>query len=180
MANDRLPYGLAELFPDGGAARSLDVALPPGRLVWPDAGYGSAAPLRPAYWLSDGPVDAELWTRARREHARSGLWPVLVDGLPGAPDRPWDVGEVAPQAVADVDAYDAAGFMAAHWDGPEEAGDVDPELLELLAPYGGDCPGLAPAGEPGLDPGQEADDWLEAFFDVRRGCCWRLRLVAPT
>lgn len=30
---------------------------------------------RPAYWLSDGPVTATLWTRLHADHGRSGLWP---------------------------------------------------------------------------------------------------------
>ena len=32
----RLPEPLAALFADGASGRTLAIALPPGRLVWPD------------------------------------------------------------------------------------------------------------------------------------------------
>jgi hypothetical protein len=175
-----LQDGLGELFADGGAGRSLGGPLPEGRLVWPAQEQGGARPeglghrlrdrmlaaapgrrqrqpTRPAYWLSDAPVDAELWQRLRGEHTSSGLWPVLVDSLRGQPDRPWDVGEVIPRPIADVDDHDAATFMSTHW---VAQGEVEPELLEALAPYGPDCPGLAAPGRRGLDPGERADRWV--------------------
>jgi hypothetical protein len=71
------------------------IALPAGRLVWPDPQYRSRASTvtRPAYWLSDGSVTATLWTRLRAKHGRSGLWPLLLEGLDGEPARPWVGGD---------------------------------------------------------------------------------------
>jgi hypothetical protein len=63
----RLPAELAALFADGGAARRLAVALPPGRPVWPAPGRRSqASATRPVYWLSDAPATATLWAAAGR------------------------------------------------------------------------------------------------------------------
>lgn len=70
---------------------------------------------RPAYWLSDGPVTATLWTRLHADHGRSGLWPLLPEGLDDEPARPWLVGEVDPEPVSDIDEHDPAGFFAKRW-----------------------------------------------------------------
>ncbi|MGW3059535.1 hypothetical protein ACWC98_26890 [Streptomyces goshikiensis] len=56
---------------------SLDGLLPPGQMVTSDEGDGDRQPL----WLSDGPAEPDLWTRMHTEHARSGLWPLLLDAL---------------------------------------------------------------------------------------------------
>ena len=111
------PAPLAALFADGGSGRALPVALPAGRLVWPDPRYhaGASAVTRPAYWLSDGSVTATLWSRLRAEHRRSGLWPLLLEGLDHEPARPWLVGEVDPEPVSDVDDHGAVGFFAKRW-----------------------------------------------------------------
>src|SRR5690606_347309 len=72
----RLPADLELLFGDGGDGRELSVELPSGTLVWPDPDYDRwRTHHRPSFWLSDAPVSAGLWTRLRREHPRSGLWP---------------------------------------------------------------------------------------------------------
>ncbi len=65
-----LPGDLPQLFGDGvgddTAARTLSAPLPDGDLVWPDPGYPQRRPdLRPAFWLSDDPVGAELWAALR-------------------------------------------------------------------------------------------------------------------
>src|SRR3954469_19563669 len=91
---ERLPSALRQLFFDGGAGRRLSVALPAGDLVWPDPDYAQhQMPTRPAYWLSNEPATARLWTRLRAEHPRSGLWPLLLDDT----TQPWSAGQVAPE-----------------------------------------------------------------------------------
>ena len=162
----KLPAPLAALLADGGSGRALPVALPAGRLVWPgprDRSHASAV-TGPAYWLSDGSVTATLWARLRAEHRRSGLWPMLLEGLDHEPARPWVVGEVDPEPVSDVDEHDAAGFFAKRWAAmvrppndewlqelQEESG------VDFLASFGRDWPGPAVPGEPIDDPAAVAD-----------------------
>jgi Domain of unknown function (DUF4253) len=153
-----LPAGLAVLFGDGGAGRTLPAALPAGRLVRPDLDRLRLGPKpttvpRPAYWLSDRPASAALWRRLHAEHARSGLWPLLLAGLGERPQRPWVAGEVDPEPAAEVDGHDAAGFLATRWtnyvEGMERAAREDDgsasNLDQELAPLGRAWPGLAPA-----------------------------------
>lgn len=145
--HERLPRGVAELFVDGGAGRTLSVRLPSGSVVWPDPGYPQHQPSkRPAFWISDDPAPAGLWARLRTEHRASGLWPVLLEDT----TQPWTAGQVAPEPLEEVDEYDAAAFMAEVWaDGGEPVAD--------LAPFGRYCPGPAPPGEPLGDPDAVAD-----------------------
>lgn len=161
---ERLPSALRQLFFDGGAGRRLSVALPLGDLVWPDPDYAQhQVPTRPAYWLSDEPVRAELWTRLRAEHPRSGLWPVLLDDS----TQPWSAGQVAPENVADIDTYHPAAFMAEVWeDWVEPQSDEDPDDYDFedLAPFRRDCPGPAPAGQRMEDPNVVAD-WYAGILD---------------
>ncbi|MCW2900089.1 MAG: hypothetical protein JWO67_2354 [Streptosporangiaceae bacterium] len=161
---ERLPSALRQLFFDGGARRRLSVALPPGDVVWPDPDYVQhQTPVRPAYWLSDEPASGGLWGRLRAEHPRSGLWPVLLDDT----TQPWSAGQVAPEQVADIGTYLPAAFMRevwADWVEPQDDGDDGDDDFEDLAPFGRDCPGLAPAGERMEDPDVVAD-WCARVLD---------------
>jgi hypothetical protein len=115
--------------------------VPPGRLVTPEGSEG------PAYWLSDGPSRPGDWARLRARHASRGLWPLLLHGLDGEPDRPWAAGEVSPGDRPPGD-LDADTLLASWWEGhlPIEAdgSPADDEESEL-APFGASWPGLAPA-----------------------------------
>ncbi|ADG88635.1 DUF4253 domain-containing protein [Thermobispora bispora] len=145
----RLPPGLEQLFADGGAGRELTVDLPPGSLVWPDPKYDRMRTHhRPSFWLSDDPVPPGFWARLRREHPRSGLWPVLLeDGV-----QPWSAGQIAPDSVAQIDLFTAEGFMAEVWRDLIVSRDVVD-----LSPFGKECPGLAPPGRLMADPDTVAD-----------------------
>ena len=145
-----MPQELGRLFSDGSRSWVLDADLPPGRLIVPS---GDDAPTgRPAYWLSDDPIDADLFERLRLAHARSGLWPVLADAMRGDPQLPWEAGAVSPQPVTRIDGLDADAVLAGLW--ADWIGDGEPgrEHAELR-PYGRAWPGLAPAagGEPDPD-----------------------------
>lgn len=149
MPGEGLPQDLGRLFGDGGAGRSLEVDLPPGRLVAP---YGKAAGTADAvYWLSDQPAGPDLWVRLQRAHPRSGLWPVFANSFDGNPNVPWAAGEVRPQPVSDIDRLDAGEVMAGLWgawvqDGEGQSG------FEELRPFSRDWPGLAPAPGAGQEP----------------------------
>lgn len=148
----RLPADLELLFGDGGDGRELSVELPSGTLVWPDPDYDRwRTHHRPSFWLSDAPVSADLWSRLRREHRRSGLWPVLLeDGI-----QPWSAGQIAPDSVTEIDHFTAEGFMAEVW------ADLAPGREPEVAPFGTDCPGLADPGTLMADPDAVADWYAE-------------------
>ena len=175
-----LPEPLAALFADGGSGRALSVALPPGRLIWPDPQDNSRTNTvtRPVYWLSDGPMTATLWTRLHGDHGRSGLWPLLLEGLDAEPVRPWVVGEVDPEPVSDIDEHDAAEFFAKRWaavvrppndewlqEFQEESG------VDFLSSFGRDWPGPAVPGELSDDPAAVAGRCAEQVIrgDTRLG-----------
>lgn len=176
-----LPAGLSALFGGerdarGHDGRTLSAALPEGMLVWPDASFfppGRASrrrqvPAGPAFWVSDDPVPARVWSQLRAEHPRSGLWPVLLDDS----RQSWSAGLVAPESAADIDDYDPAAFMAEVWaDHVDAVGDDVPEL----APFGRSCPGLAEAGAFMGDPAAVAD-WYAARLVADTGA--QLGLVA--
>ena len=105
-----LPQGLDQLFRDGSAAsRTLDVTLPPGRLVVP------ATRDVPAYWLSDAAAPEGQWERLRAAHARSGLWPLLLTDLDSESGRPWSVGEVHITGHTTPAGHDAEAVLAGWW-----------------------------------------------------------------
>ncbi|MEU5695840.1 DUF4253 domain-containing protein [Actinosynnema sp. NPDC020468] len=174
-----LPAELRDLFADGGANRSLPVALPPGRPVFAeDAEAGD----RPALWLSDRPAPAGLWARLRAEHARTGLWPLLLDALDDDEEdyRPWANGEVAPGEMTAPDGHDAAALLADWWtqhtaEDPEDG--LNPEERRAVtAPYGETWPGLAPARPVRTDPEHAADGLAEQLLAGHASM--RLGLVA--
>ncbi|MFB9720581.1 DUF4253 domain-containing protein [Planobispora longispora] len=158
----RLSPVLGQLFTDGGAGRGLRVELPPGDVVWPDPGYARILTYtRPAFWLSDEAVSGGLWAALRAEHPRSGLWPVLLEDSV----QPWSAGQVAPDAVEEIDNYRIAPFMAEVWSDWVSRAHAD--QLEILEPFGARCPGPAAPGSPGADPGEVAD-WYAGLVAERR------------
>ncbi|MFF5208920.1 DUF4253 domain-containing protein [Streptosporangium sp. NPDC000396] len=153
---------LGQLFVDGGEGRTLSTQLPPGDVVWPDPGYARfIIDNRPAFWLSDVAVPGELWAGLRAEHERSGLWPVLLEDSV----QPWSTGQIAPDAVTEIDNYHVAAFMAEVWSDWIEKAHVD--QLTLLEPFGPQCPGPAAAGKLAADPGVVAD-WYAGMVAERR------------
>ncbi|MEU4806198.1 DUF4253 domain-containing protein [Actinosynnema sp. NPDC023587] len=159
-----LPDDLRTLFAGGAdAGRTLSVPLPPGRAVAPEGGGGD----RPAFWLGDGPAPEGLWARLRAEHARSGLWPLLLDALDDedAAYRPWGSGEVVPGGMSSPAEHDPARLLATWWAEHTEEDPDDPltpaERAAVTAPHGRRWPGLAPARPVPADPGRTADDLAE-------------------
>jgi hypothetical protein len=159
-----MPAALGRLLADGGAGRTLPVALPPGRLVVPDPDFDRGDGT-PAYWLSDGPAATARWSQLHAAHPQSGLWPLLLRSLDGDPARPWHDGEVDPQPTHEIDRHDAATFLATIWADMAQNRWYIGEGFEDLAPFGRDWPGLAPPGEPTDDPEVVADRCAQRLRD---------------
>jgi hypothetical protein len=85
----------------------LPDGLPPGRLLAPDPEQPARWTDRPVCWVSDQPlVDAaQRWARLHAIRHRTGLWPVLLDGLP----PPWSCD---PRELA---ALDAEAILQDRW-----------------------------------------------------------------
>ncbi|TWD81926.1 uncharacterized protein DUF4253 [Kribbella amoyensis] len=139
--------------------------LPSGRVVVDGQGV-------PLFWLSDGPAEVGVHRRLLADHGRTGLWPVIAEGHPQDPLRPWQSGELSPQPVSDIDRYDAAAVMRGFWTDwvtPQEHEEEDHDFAEL-EPFGRTCPGLAEPGEAMASP-EAAADWyvgeLEPAADAR-------------
>ncbi|GAA1513249.1 DUF4253 domain-containing protein [Sphaerisporangium rubeum] len=156
----RLPPELRGLFDDGGHDRVLSVDLPPGEVVWPDPTYVRwPANRRAAFWLTDDPVPAALWTALRREHPASGLWPVLMEDSV----QPWSVGQVAPDAATEIDHFHVGAFMEEVWSDWIDRATED--QLELLDPFGPHCPGPADPAQVRCDPDDLADRYAAVLAD---------------
>jgi hypothetical protein len=113
--------------------------LPPGRVL------SAGSDPEPVLWLSDEPASPGLWARVRDLHPGSGLWPVLLAGLDGEPERPWESGELAPADVGEPGDATADELLAGWWN--DHAAEV---AEEVLAPVGAQWPGAArqqPAAE---------------------------------
>ena len=182
MPSKGLPPGFELLFNSNeeAAGRVLDVDLPPGRLVEPkdeeDAWDG------PAYWLSDGPADPDLWVRLHQAHARSGLWPVFANPSFFHHDRPWVAGEVSPRPVTDIDRVNAGDVLTGFWRawirGQHHLWLESDDPLEMasgftitrqggfpeLEPFGQGWPGLAPAAD-GPNPDEFVDRYVRENDD---------------
>ncbi|WP_245782134.1 DUF4253 domain-containing protein [Actinokineospora terrae] len=160
-----------------GGNRALSVPLPPGRVVFPEEGGD-----RPALWLSDKPAAPGLWAALRQDHARSGLWPLLLDALDDEDEeyRPWGNGEVLPDEMTSPADHDVAALLARWWD--EATAHDEDDLLSpaerqaVTSPYGRQWPGRAPAPSATADPGRTADDL--AHHLLAGHCSLRLGLVA--
>lgn len=134
------------MFGDEHGDRELPVPLPKGSLVQPNPNFlERSVDIRPAYWLSDGPVDDELWPRLRAAHRVSGLWPVLLDDSM----QSWSLGQIAPEPAGQIDHYNVAAFMREVWADHLSAappGAQPGDVAAELAPFGDRSPGPAPPG----------------------------------
>ena len=151
---------------DGGAE------LPPGRLVYPR--MFRSIPGKPVLWATDDSVEnaGALWLSLNAGAPESGLVPLILDVLdPADPlGRPWDSGELDPKPSPIPQDLDEVTVFRLAWraevpisllspeDRPriqrpgqppipdfEEDWDEATEFRRLVAPWGPDFPGLAPA-----------------------------------
>lgn len=138
--------------------------LPPGRAV-----HETAAGLleEPILWISDTRPDASLWRSLQDCHARTGLWPLLLEESRYEAGRPWTTGELDPGLIKsrpgdhDVDTL-LAGWWSAYTDVSEDDDMLSaPERTAITAPFGQRWPGIAPAGTLQEDPAARAADFAE-------------------
>ncbi len=168
--------------------------LPPGRLVAPDPEFTRAGPAGPVLWVTEQPVHhpGTIWKKIAAGFSSHGLWPLVLPSVGGGDDpRPWLAGELDPALSTSPDAHDAEQVLARWWrqatdpralededDSPEEADDADAaaldaertELIQALAPFERDFPGLASAASATGDQ--------DAPASVAAGANGRLGLVA--
>ena len=175
MIPEELPADLQTLFrgAEDAVGRRLSVALPDGRVVMSDEGTGGIA----ALWLSDGPATADLFCRIRADHSRSGLYPLLLDGLDkgGEEYRPWGSGELFHARLTSPENHDPAVVLARWWAGDDE---WDEDDAEVTAPFDERWPGLAPAMPLLHDSDRLAEDFVRRLLAEQPYL--RLGLVAAT
>jgi len=117
-------------------------------LIVADPSYANDEPATsPVLWITDDAVrDAgRLWSRLAAEFPSTGLWPLVLDSLSGADDRPWLNGELDPTGSSKPEGHDVEQVLAAWWDSVVPDAEEDDEALNALAPFGRAYPGLAPA-----------------------------------
>jgi Domain of unknown function (DUF4253) len=158
MASGRLP--------DEGPVRLGSVDLPAGKLVKGNIEGDHVA------WATVDPVPRAGWAWAALSelHPRTGLVPILLDGLPGdsmrfdSPElaglshdrlRPWDSGEFyIPDDPREADGLDVGALVKEMWRDWALMGEDDPELAEMRGPFTLEWPGLAPPGDAPLTPAE--------------------------
>ncbi|ROO86350.1 uncharacterized protein DUF4253 [Actinocorallia herbida] len=174
ISDARLEADLMSLAgPEADIAELLSL-LPGGGLIATEEGD-------PVLWLSGERATDGLWASVRALHARTGLWPLLLEPLARDDDfRPWASGELAPDRMGAPSSYDPERVLSASWEGCTASGDPDDHLSEsereaVTAPYGRRWPGLAP-GLKGADPVLAAEEYASHLMTLGRE--WRLGLVA--
>jgi hypothetical protein len=99
--------------PADGEVRIGAIRLTAGRRIRSNGGRGE-----PVAWATTEPVpDAgRAWAALSEAHAQSGLVPVLLDGIAGDPERPWDTQKFRdPDDMTELDDLDVAELMREDW-----------------------------------------------------------------
>jgi hypothetical protein len=115
--------------PEGRNIRLGSVTLPSGKRI--RAGDGSGQPVA---WVTLEPLpDAgAAWAALSVAQKETGLVPILLSGLDGTPERPWDAGEFDdPADVTELEHMDPASVLREMWDSTayEVAFDVEEEFF---------------------------------------------------
>jgi hypothetical protein len=155
--------------PADGELRIGAIRLPAGRRI--RAGHGSGGSGGPVAWATTEPApDAgRLWAALSEAYAQSGLVPVLLAGIGGDPERPWDRQEFRdPDDLTELDHLDAAALLRDDWrqqtteyddydeeDEEDQDDDFARSIAEDAAPFSRrQFPGLAQAEDHQLSAGQ--------------------------
>lgn len=143
--------------PDDGDVTIGQQWLPSGKQV---RCYGSG----PAVAWASGrtlPHPGLHWRLIAAESATTGLQPILLSGLRGSTERPWESGEFqGPGDVADIHFRDAARVLEEGWNchqpSPEElqaaGAQWQTDHNSMFEPYLDGFPGLAPAVDEDIEP----------------------------
>jgi hypothetical protein len=156
-----LPNPLPKLA-DDPAGSSLGLQLPPGTVL--DA-EGHPALL----WYADEPAAPGVWTSLLPARRAAGLHPVLLDVEEQAPED-WDLD---PGMMSYPGDHDPEEVLAELW---ECEADNDEEM-EVIAPFGPQWPGLAPAQELAADPDDRAAEVASSFIEEKWSKDFRAALV---
>ncbi|MFI6985881.1 DUF4253 domain-containing protein [Embleya sp. NPDC050154] len=158
---------------------NIESLLPSGRMITSDEGDGDVQPL----WLSDQSATAGLWETLHAEHARSGMWPLLLDALSPRDEefRLWASGELFPQRMSSPATHDPAGLLAEWWatyTAVDEDGDMlsADKRLAVTAPFGQRWPGTAPSPQSVANADAAAAVYAQTFLAAHPRS--RLGLVA--
>ena len=149
--------------PADGDVQNGAIRLPAGRRIRGNDGQGE-----PVAWATTEPVPGagRVWAALSKAHAQSGLVPVLLAGIGGDPERPWDTQEFRdPDDLTELDHLDAAELLREDWrqqtteydEEDEEYQDEDfaRSIAEQVAPFSRrQFPGLAQAEDHQLSAGQ--------------------------
>ena len=99
--------------PADGDVQIDAIRLPIGRRIHGNDGLGE-----PVAWATADPVPGagRVWAALSEAHARLGLVPVLLSGIGGDPERPWDTQEFRdPDDLTGLDHLDAAELLREDW-----------------------------------------------------------------
>lgn len=132
--------------PDPSQGLLAGVRLPSGILVSPDPSFASSSS-GPVLWITREPVArvGALWREMALHFSEHGLWPLVLESLGGADERPWLSGELDPSRSSSPGRHDVTAVLTEQWGQVVPVPEEEAAALEPLAPFGRDFPGLAPA-----------------------------------
>lgn len=164
----------AGALPQADHARVGSIPLPGGRLVTPDVSFTRLSTMGPVAWVTREMVAkvGTLWLDVASGFPQHGLWPLILESLQYADDRPWLVGELDPTQSSSPGEHDARSVLEEMWASAVPCEGEEPESFALLAPFGREFPGLARMSEAPADEG--------SLQTVTAGLNGRLGLVAVT
>jgi Domain of unknown function (DUF4253) len=150
--------------PEDGEAVIGGVRLPAGQRV---SGFSGDV----VVWATDEPLAAAgpTWLALSAASEQTGLMPILLAGLNGDTERPWDNGEFdAPYRVSGIDQLPAERVLAACWSAAQDEEGDDTAAAAAMAPFGRRFPGLAPAEAEPL-PRAQLEEAVAALAPARIG-----------